>query len=224
VDAPLLKKIFRLIRRLVLLSVVIVLMLLGVSPFYIYDRFNQETPIARLQFQKTGDYAFIAELSHGDFCTSRYYDLLGDQFQLDAGFVKWNGLGVLLGLSPRYRLDRLSGRYSDVRLQNSEDTLAHDLAPDVLFDFFQENNPEGDSGWLMDTSYGSSIYLTIDPTLSYTVFATEDGLITRSAARQDFNRENGQLVIEVNRGCGANPALLENLSERVNTLAISLLD
>jgi hypothetical protein len=198
-----------LIRRLIrftgagfLLSLLIVGCLLVLTPFYVYEVFNQEFPIARLEFTPMGDYEYMGRLSRGDFCTQEEYRILGDQFQVDAGFVKWKGPAVLLGFKPRYRLDRLTGRYRDTRLQNTRQGMAHDLAPDMLFDFFSENTRESSDGWLIDTSYGSSVYYAIDPSLRYTVYATEDGLILRSVGIQDIRRENGNLVIEINQGCG----------------------
>ena len=182
------------------LAIVIVGSLLVISPFYIYDVFNQEFPIARLEFTHSGDNAWTAWLSRGDFCTREEYPVMGDQFQVDAGFVKWKGPAVLLGFRPRYRLDRLSGRYRDVQAQNTQTGLAHDLAPDMLFDFFDENTRESTDGWLIDTTYGSSVYYAIDPLLRYTVYATEDGLILRTADILNRDGDNG-LVIEINEGC-----------------------
>lgn len=185
-----------------LLTLIVVGGLLVISPFYVYEIFNQEFPIARLEFTRAGDDAYLARLSRGDFCTWDEYLIRGDQFQVDAGFVKWKGPAVLLGFRPRYRLDRLSGRYRDVQAQNTLPASAHDLAPDMLFDFFDENTRQSTDGWLIDTTYGSSVYYNIDPLLRYTVYATEDGLLLRSADIQDFYRENGNLVIEINQACG----------------------
>ena len=218
------RKTLKYFRRLTLLSIAGVTALLLSTPFYIYDQFNQETPVARLAFKQTGDYNFTALLQQGDFCSSQAFTILGDQFQLDAGFVKWKGLGVILGFKPRYRLDRLSGRYSDITRQNNLDNLAHNLAPDVLFDFFDENTPAGSSGWLMDTRYGSSVYLNIDPSLRYTVYATEDGLITRAESPAEFIRENGQLQIEITQGCAGSPTVLAQWSETLNSMAVSALN
>ena len=213
------KRFLKYLRRLLLLAVIVVMALLSSAPFYIYERFNQETPVARLSFIKTADFNYMAQLQQGDFCNSKQFTLLGDQFQLDAGFVKWKGLGVLLGFEPRYRLDRLSGRYSDLNAQNSLESISHNLAPDVLFDFFDEAAPQGKQGWLIDTRYGSSVYLTIDPSLQYQVFATEDGLIARSEPIQAFKRENGELQIDITRGCAGTTSGLEKLSRALNTLA-----
>lgn len=199
------------------LAIVTVGSLLVISPFYIYDVFNQEFPIARLEFTRAGDNAWIAWLSRGDFCTREEYPLRGDQFQIDAGFVKWKGPAVLLGFRPRYRLDRLSGRFRDVQVQNTQPGLAHDLAPDMLFDFFDENTWESTDGWLIDTSYGSSVYHAIDPLLRYTVYATEDGLILRRTDILEVDNNNG-LVIEINEGCGDSSQGARSLFLKLNNL------
>jgi len=198
--------------------------LLSSAPFYIYDRFNQETPVARLSFIKTDDFNYIAQLQQGDFCSNRQFMVLGDQFQLDAGFVKWKGLAVLLGFEPRYRLDRLSGRYSNLNAQNSLETISHNLAPDLLFDFFDETAPEGKQGWLIDTRYGSSVYLSIDPSLLYQIFATEDGLIARTEPILNYNRQNGELQIDITQGCSGSPSTLESMSTSLNRLLLGAMD
>lgn len=185
-----------------LLGIIVIGSLLVISPFYVYEVFNQEFPIAKLQFTRIDDFEYQARLSRGDFCNVEQYRIPGDQFQIDAGFVKWKGPAVLLGFKPRYRLDRLSGRYQETRLQNSKPSQAYDLAPDMLFDFFSENTRTSQDGWLIDTSFGSSVYYAIDPIMQYTVYATEDGLILRSMPVQEFRRENGQLIIDITQGCG----------------------
>lgn len=195
------KRLFRLTGALSLLGIIVIGSMVLVTPFYVYQIFNQEFPIARVEFQRLGPDNYLATLTRGDFCTLETYPLQGDQFQIDAGFVKWKGPAVLMGFRPRYRLDRLTGRYRDVQRQNSNTPLAHDLAPDMLFDFFDENGRESADGWLVDTTYGSSVYYAIDPTLRYTVYATEDGLILRSAPVSTYS-DTGNLVIEVTDACG----------------------
>ncbi len=214
-------KIFKYCRRLVYLGIALLLALLGASPFYIYAVFNQEIPVARLRFEQTGDSSWVAEITQGDFCTPRYYPLQGDQFQLDAGFVKWKGPAVLLGFEPRYRLDRLSGRYSDTQVQNARHPEAHDLAPDVLFDFFG-STPDGAEGLFMDTRFGSSVYMAINPGLRFSVFATEDALIVRSEPVQEFTRTDEGLQIAINRGCGSSNPPLHSLSTAINDLVLAL--
>lgn len=193
--------------------------LVVISPFYVYAVFNQELPVARVEFQQLGEFEYLARLSTGDFCESEEYTIQGDQFQLDAGFAKWKGPAVLLGFKPRYRLDRLSGRYRDIRRQNSMPGGAHDLAPDLLFDFFTDINRDATDSWLVDTTFGSSVYQDIEPLQSYTIFATEDGLILRTRPILQYEEESGELIIDITQGCaGADNKGFENLLMRINSL------
>src|SRR5690625_7570671 len=43
--------------------------------------------------------------------TEQEFDLRGDQWQLDARIIKWQGFVAAMGVKPGYRLDRISGRY-----------------------------------------------------------------------------------------------------------------
>ena len=45
----------------------------------------------------------------------RHFEVLGDEWQIDARVLKWRALGTLLGFDTVYRLERLSGRYGDVQ-------------------------------------------------------------------------------------------------------------
>jgi len=193
-----LRRLFRFFSVGTLLVLMALGFLLVISPFYIYSVFNQEFPVAQLEFSVQGDKQFLASISQDGFCSQQSYLIQGDQFQLDAGFAKWKGIGILLGFEPRYRLDRLSGRYKDIREQNESVQQAHDLSPDMLFDFFDEPG-NAKNHWMVDNRFGSSVYQTIDPSLRYTVYATEDSLILR--IEPVYTRNEGNLLIEINNGC-----------------------
>ncbi|MDC0598543.1 hypothetical protein OAP18_01675 [Gammaproteobacteria bacterium] len=220
------KKFIKLIRRLVFLSLFVLIALLGMSPFYIYEQFNTEVPVAKLEFQQISNQEFIAKLSQGDFCEQEQFAIFGDQWRLDASFMKWKGPAVALGLESRYRLDRLEGRYRIAAEQNTSKTMAHNLAPEVWLDIFEDKEVEGEPRYLIDTTFGTSVYLDIDTQKIYTVYKTEDGLIAKAEARPVPEYQNGLLVIEVNRGCGMAPPfiteLVDNLATEVNQLALKL--
>jgi hypothetical protein len=201
----LIRKLLKFTGVITVLAILSVGSLFVVSPFYVYQVFNQELPVGRLEFQLTDELEYLAMLTEGSSCNQTQYRILGDQFQLDAGFVKWKGPAVLLGFKPRYRLDRLSGRYRETVQQNSMPTLAHDLAPDLLFDFFDDNNSDSENHWLIDTTYGSSVYHDIDPLLTYTILATEDGLILRTTPLFEYESNSDLLVIGISSACANNP-------------------
>jgi hypothetical protein len=197
----LIRKLLKITGIITVLAILSVGTLIVVSPFYVYEVFNQELPVGRLEFQKIDEFEYLARLSEGSSCEQAQYKIMGDQFQLDAGFAKWKGPAVLLGFKPRFRLDRLSGRYGNILQQNSLPTLAHDLAPDMLFDFFEDNNRAPHNNWLIDITFGSSVYHNIDPLLSYTILATEDGLILRTTPLFEYEENSDLLVIGIDQAC-----------------------
>ena len=190
--------------------------LLVVSPFYLYEVFNQELPVARIEFSQLGEMEYQASVFTGESCIEHSYMIYGDQFQLDAGFAKWKGAAVMLGFRPRYRLDRLSGRYSNAEQQNTLETLSHDLSPDLFLDFFSDTQLNNEDNWLVDTTFGSSVYSEINPLLNYTVYATEDALILRESPIVVYAENTGNLMIDINQSCENNATLIRDLLMAVN--------
>ncbi len=193
----------RLLRRLALLGVAgtgALTTLFGVG-LHGYARLADEAPIARLSFERVAPQRFRVELLSGDFCQPHVYILYGDEWRLDARFLKWKPWANLLGLDARYRLDRLSGRYRDVAQENSEPHIAWSLASDAVFDPAML-----DAGWLaalspLDTVYGSSVYQAIEPGREYTVYRGQSGLLVRESPPPAIRREGGSLVIPIDNGC-----------------------
>ncbi|MBV1931274.1 MAG: hypothetical protein KUG71_06120 [Porticoccaceae bacterium] len=188
------------------------------APAYTYQRFNSEYPIATLEFTRVLDQQYVAELRAADYCDNRKFVIKGDQWQLDASFVKWTGLGVMLGFDSRYRLDRLSGRYRRVAEQNANLTLAHNISPESKFNalensaFIKKLNP------LIDTVFGSSVYLDINTDDIYNIYRTEDALIVKSIERESVVYENGVATIKINHACGEEPSMFDGLVGSVNDL------
>src|SRR5258708_435525 len=72
-----------------------------------YQRLSYEAPAATLGFRRVSERYWTVELetSGGEY---RTLDLHGDQWQLEARVLKWQAIGVVLGLDTMYRLERLS--------------------------------------------------------------------------------------------------------------------
>ena len=102
------------LKWITLILVVIVVVLLASAPFYIYHQFNAAAPIAKIEFSPIGEQEYTATLYSGNLCSGEDFVVYGDQLQLDASFIKWQGWAVLLGFESKYKLDRLSGRYRDI--------------------------------------------------------------------------------------------------------------
>lgn len=204
-------------------AVLVLLAMLCAAPFYVYGRFNVEQPVAELSFRRLGEKHYLAALATGDLCRVKTYELYGDQWQLDASFVKWRGPATLLGLPSLYRLDRLSGRYVDVSEQNRANTVAHDVAPAVVFDVFMRRGESGLAGLLVDTHYGSSVYLDIDTTRRYRVYSTEDALIARALPPETDVSAPDEVTLVIDKACGQRDGAIGRWVAAVNAAVVSLL-
>jgi hypothetical protein len=145
-----------------------------------YQRLTHEQAGATLTFRLVAErhYALELETSDGGF---RALDVRGDEWQLDARVLKWSGIGVVLGLDTRWRLERIAGRYRDVTLEQEAPRTVHDLAPPAAgLDLWglAQRNP-----WLpfVDATYGSATYLPLADGARYEVRISSTGLLARPA-------------------------------------------
>ena len=150
---------------------------------YTYDRLTAETLIAELRFDATGDRQYVAHLRTGDRCDMRSLPIFGDQWRVDAEFLKWKYWALLLGLDSQYRLDRLEGRFRSVTEQNSQPHVAHALSDRTAVDLVSLAETLGTWNFLLDATYGSSTYQDIDVDNVYYVYRTTTGIITRWETR-----------------------------------------
>lgn len=217
-------------RKVVTFSLLTVVVLAGLviallsASIYTYSALTGETVIAEISFEKTGDRQYIAHLRTGDQCAERVLPILGEQWRVDAQFLKWKYWATLLGLQPQYRLDRLEGRYRTAAEQNTSPTLAHDLEADTALDVVAVGQALGSLNFLTDATYGSSTYEDIDPARIYYVYRTTTGIITRSEPRPVVERGSGAaLPIEVNKGCGGAPSVWQRIATWTNAAAVRVL-
>lgn len=201
---------------------VVLISLLAVTPFYIYDRFNQQQAIAKIEFTKQSDQVFLAHLYKGSFCYNEDFQILGDQVQLDASFLKWNGWAVLLGFESLYRLDRLSGRYRKIEDQKTKAKSYHDLATEVVFDAFTDKELQGESSWIVDSQYGSSVYIDIRSDLIYKIYKTEDGLVAKSELRPELEKKEGVLIINIENPCAENNNSFGTVAKEINDIVLRI--
>jgi hypothetical protein len=123
---------------------------------YTYDRLTAETLIAELRFDEAGERQYVAYLKTGDRCADRTFMVSGDQWRIDAEFLKWKYWALLLGLDSQYRLDRLEGRYRATAEQNSLPNVAHDLSERTAVDLVSLSESLGSWNFLLDATYCSS--------------------------------------------------------------------
>ncbi|HEX7029378.1 MAG TPA: cation/multidrug efflux pump [Gammaproteobacteria bacterium] len=144
-----------------------------------YHRLNYEEPVAVVEFRQLGPQHYEALLRTADG-EDRAFEVHGDEWQLDARVLKWKGAGALLGLDPRYRLERFSGRYAAVNDERHAARSIYGLSDGEKGVDVWQLSQEYDR-WLpfVDTVYGSAAYMPMRDGARYRVLMTEDGLIAR---------------------------------------------
>jgi hypothetical protein len=195
------RRAFKFSLGVVVLLAALSLLLLSAT-VYTYDRLTAETLIAELRFDPAGERQYVAYLRTGDRCAERTVPVLGDQWRVDAEFLKWKYWALLLGLDSQYRLDRLEGRYRTAAEQNSQPNVAHELSERTAVDVVSLAEGLGSWNFLLDATYGSSTYQDIDVGNVYYVYRTTTGIITRHEPRPVRPRSGEPLSVSINGACG----------------------
>lgn len=144
------------------------------SFIWTYHVFTSEEPVLTLRFEGKEGRSYLAIIESPSSLRGEYL-LYGDQWRIDARFVKMKYWANLLGADSRYAIDRLQGRYINVNDENERPNVAHQLTDggESHFTVF---------GWspFIDTEYGSSTYQHVDFGRRFTVYKTTTGLMVRS--------------------------------------------
>jgi hypothetical protein len=204
---------------LVVLAAVLLVMLLSAS-IYTYHALTSEALIAELTFDRADDRIWVAHLRTGDRCNERELPLYGDQWRIDAEFLKLKSWASLLGHDAQNRLDRLEGRYRTAAEQNSEPNVAHDLGGGTAVDVVELAGALGSWNFLVDATYGSSVYHDIDTASLYSVYRTQTGIITRETPRPPAG---SSAPIKVTRGCDGEPPVWQRVTTWADDRAVEAL-
>jgi len=177
----LIRSIFPLMLLLLSLSLI-----LGGLDILSYRQLLKESSIATIRFEKNSPQTFTAILITDDQ-KKHYFQLKGDQWQIDARIIRWHPNLARMGFKTIYRMDRISGRYQSIQQELHAERTVH---PVVLSD------PSGISSsgygidlwaqlqqipWLhrwVDATYGSATYV---PMVDGAVFDVKIGYSGLSA-------------------------------------------
>ncbi len=197
------------VRRILLfgvLGVFAALVLMTASTFYTWHRLTLEKPVARLIFDYVAPQVYRVNFYAAGRCEPLVRQLNGDQWRVDAAFLKWKSWANLLGFDARYRLERLGGRYRSAAQELAQPRSAIDLEPEGLPDLAALTARYIGRLSPVDTQFGSSVYLDIDPGLEYRVYHGQSGLIARSRPRPAPVYRDGVLVIPIEDSCAGGAA------------------
>jgi hypothetical protein len=156
-----------------------------------WERLADETLVLALDAHHVGGKQWSLHLQYPDG-ESRDALLQGDAWRVEAVVLKWKLPALLAGVPPLYRLDRLSGRYDDPA-EEAE-------APRSVVDFNQAGGLDiallrrQYARWLpmVDTVYGSGVYLPLVDGGHYTVSLMRTGaLVARADAATAVRLKQG---------------------------------
>jgi hypothetical protein len=156
-----------------------------------YQRLGAEQVICELGFAQLEPQRFSATLTEQPGEIGRVYEILGDEWQLDARVIKWTGPATLLGFDALYRLERLGGRYRDVDADRSSPRSVYGLAQERGLDLWNLLGRWKHLLPWLDAYYGSATYLPMADGARYRVSLSQSGLIARplnQAARDAVDR------------------------------------
>jgi hypothetical protein len=143
-----------------------------------YARLTHEQEAARVSMRQLGERRYTVSVQAKD-AAPRHYELLGDEWQIDARVLKWRAVGNLMGFDTVYRLERLSGRYGDITRERSAPRTVYALAEDPGLDFWAVLRRYHAYVPLADALYGSAAYVPMAEGAEYAVTVSTSGLVVR---------------------------------------------
>lgn len=160
-------------------AVFVALASLGGLNLYTYQRFTAEIPVAEVTFTELAEHRFEARVETAGQSARRVV-LEGDEWQMDVRMIKWTDWLTFLGEDPLFRLDRISGRYSEIDDARAMSPTMHALTDEPTIDFWSFARASG--AWLpgIDAAYGTSVFLPMRDGQRYIVTMSRTGLIGRA--------------------------------------------
>lgn len=178
------RRYFGALLRLLLLGVFLAaglgLGLLSAAIFH-YLELDGETRVGTIALRQLEPQRWSARLETADG-QHRSFELRGDEWQLDARVVRWKLPALLAGAPNLYRLERLSGRYGDIKQELESQRTVHDLAADAFPDLWTLRRQFPKYLPFVDADYGSATYLPMLDGARYEVaLGSRGGLVARPA-------------------------------------------
>lgn len=146
---------------------------------FTYRQIVKEQVIATLSFEQLGEQEFKVLLAD-EGGEEKTYRLRGDQWQLDARIIKWEGDLARFGVQPGYRLDRISGRYFSLEKERLAERTVYSFNESRMgVDVWQWIRRYRDKLPIVDAVYGSATYLPMADGALFEVSLTGTGLVAR---------------------------------------------
>ncbi|QGP51572.1 hypothetical protein PsalN5692_03057 [Piscirickettsia salmonis] len=144
------------------------------------NQMTKNTPIAMLSLNQlpslaSKHYQATLSLPSGQI---KNFKLIGDDWQLSAQIIVWQDWLHALGLTNRYRFDRIQSRYDNI---SAEQHAIHSIypinPPNTANSFWQWARHHLIQRYFIKTVYGNAIFMPMRDGASFTIALTNNGLI-----------------------------------------------
>ena len=148
-----------------------------------YRALTREDLAAHIAVKPEGAKRFTATLRFPDGRQATY-QLAGDEIYVDAHIIKWHPYANMIGLHTAYELDRVAGRYHDVKEEQSAARTVYALAREKPLNLYEIRKRFTFLGPVFDAEYGSASYVPVTQPAEFELRVSTTGLLLRPAKPQ----------------------------------------
>jgi hypothetical protein len=145
-----------------------------------YRALTREDVAARITVKPAGPKRFEATFRFPDGRLATY-QLAGDEIYVDAHIIKWHPYANMIGLHTAYELDRVAGRYHDIKDEKTAPRTIHPLAREKPIDLYGIRQRFTFLAPVFDAEYGSASYVPVTQPAEFELRVSTTGLLIREA-------------------------------------------
>ena len=143
-----------------------------------YRALTHEETVAVVRTEPLGGRSFMAHFKFPDGREATY-KLAGDALYVDAHILKWKPLVNILGLHTAYELDRVAGRYMDLKDELSSPRTVFSISQNKVLNMFNLRQRYFALSPLLDAEYGSAAFINMDKAAKLEIRVSTTGLLIR---------------------------------------------
>lgn len=147
-----------------------------------YRALTHEEIAAVVTTEPVGKKRFTAHFRFSDGREASY-SLTGDALYVDAHILKWKPIANFLGLHTAYELDRVAGRYMDLKEERDGARTVFLLSRDKPVNMFTLRQRYALLRPLLDAEYGSASFFNADKPARFELRVSTTGLLIRKGER-----------------------------------------
>lgn len=149
-----------------------------------YRALTHEEIAAVVKIEPIGAKEFAAHFKFPDGHEA-LYRLAGDALYVDAYILKWKPIVNILGLHTAYELDRVAGRYTDLKEERESMRTVFLLSRDKPVNMFTLRQRYSLLRLLLDAEYGSASFINSDKPAHFEIRVSTTGLLIRKVGLEE---------------------------------------